>query len=169
LRLIIIGFDTPPMKVATRTTTSSPLPTLPVTPATQAKAGALARAIAIAVCLGWSRWSHCHPCRWQWHQAPPPPPWPCCPRPCPPHCQSPLLKFSGHRSPQNGRAQVRPAGHLCCGHTSSANHGSCSALALLCSAPAHCHCSHYCSGRCGAWAMPPPWQACAGRWSSWPS
>jgi hypothetical protein len=36
---------------------------------------------------------------------------------------------------QNGRAQVHPAGHLSCGNTSSANHGSDSALALLHSAP----------------------------------
>ncbi len=74
LRLIIIGFDTPPMTAATMTMTSSPSPTLPVMPATQAKAGAQARAIAIAIRLGQLQWSRCCPCCWRWCQAHPPPP-----------------------------------------------------------------------------------------------
>jgi hypothetical protein len=86
LRLIIIGLDTPPMTAATKTMTSSPSPTSPVTPATQARAGAWAWAIAIAVRFGRSRWSHCRPHNWQWHQGHPPPPLPCCRCPRPPRC-----------------------------------------------------------------------------------
>jgi hypothetical protein len=99
LRLIIIGFDTPPMMAATMTTTSSPSPTSPVTPATQANARAQARAIAIAVRLGRLQWSRCCPCRWRWCQACPPPPRPRCPRPRPPRRRSPLPSFSGRLSP----------------------------------------------------------------------
>ncbi len=49
------------MTAATRTTTSSPSPTLPVTTRTQATEGAWAQAIAIAIHLGWLRWSCCGP------------------------------------------------------------------------------------------------------------
>jgi hypothetical protein len=69
----------------------------------------------------------------------------------------------------NEHAWVHPAGHLCCGHTISANCRSDSALALIHSTLAHHCCSHYCPGHQGAQEMQPPWQACAGRWSSGPS
>ncbi len=64
LRQIIIGFDTPPTTAVTRTTTSSPSPTLPVMPAMQARVGAWATAITIAVRLRRLHWSHCCPCHW---------------------------------------------------------------------------------------------------------
>ncbi len=81
----------------------------------------------------------------------------CCHHPCPPCRQNPLPVFLNFAPLKNRHARVHPAGHLCCGHTSSANHGSNSALALLSSAPACHHCSHCPPGRRGAWAMPPPW------------
>jgi hypothetical protein len=64
---------------------------------------------------------------------------------------------------QDRRVWVHPTGHLRCGHTSSTNRGSDSALALLPSALAchYCNCCH--PGGQGAQAMLPPWQACAGR------
>jgi hypothetical protein len=141
-----------------------PSPPSPVKHAMQVRAGAKDWEIAIAVRPGNLWWSRCRPCRWPWCQGCPPPPRPCCRRPHPPRRQS--LDVAPI---QDGSARVHSTGHLCCRHTSSTNHGSNSALALLRSTFAHHHRSHYSPGRRGVQAMPPPWQACAGRWSSWPN
>jgi hypothetical protein len=153
------------MAIATRTMTSLPLSPLLVTTMTQARAGARAHAIAVAICLGCSQWNRCHPrCR-QWHQGRQPPTWPCHPCPHPPCRGSPLPSFPGCHSPLRRMCQGPPHRPSLQADI-SANCGCNSALAPLCSALARCHCSHYCLECWGARAMPLPWQACAGRWSS---
>jgi hypothetical protein len=154
----------------TGTTTSLPSPPSPVTPMTQARVGTGAWVIAIAACPGRLGWSRCCPCRWQWRQGHPLPPRPCCRCPLPPPHQSPLPSFPGCCSPPRWMCPDPPCRQSPCGHTSSSNCRSNSALALLHSALAKCHCSCYPPGPWGARAMPPHCGAsCAGRWSSWPN